>query len=269
MSARRYSSKSSASAILSTRSSRRSSCSTPAPLGRQDRRAHLGRDAQVEHRPGRRRPASPPSSLGQRRALRDERAAPAPAGGDQVAALHQRRDGQPQCRARDAELVGEAALRRQAAAGEQQSEADRRAQPLHRLLEHGGQVDRFEHALESGVALHGRKGTAPAPFNARGPARSHGPSRSQISAAQMLLRTLTSNRARCQAVTVAIVSGSESCTGRDVALHAGLVRRARRRGTASRRRRDRTGCRRSGAVPRWPGRVSSVPPYTRSVIIEW
>ena len=66
-------------------------------------------------RPSASSPRRPAVALGQRRALRHERAAPAPAGGDQVTGLHQRGEGEPQRRARDPELVGEAALRRQAA----------------------------------------------------------------------------------------------------------------------------------------------------------
>ena len=68
---------------------------------------------------------------------------------DQVAALGQRRDRLAQRRARDAELVGELALGRQAVARPEQAEPDRRAQALDGLLERRRRLDRPEDRRDS------------------------------------------------------------------------------------------------------------------------
>ncbi len=82
----------------------------------------------------------------------DERPAAAPARRVQVPALAQRDERLAQRRARDPELRAQLALGRQARAGRQQPELDRRAQPLDRLLERGLRADRREHRVERSVA---------------------------------------------------------------------------------------------------------------------
>ena len=68
--------------------------------------------------------------------------------------LDQGRQRLAQGRARDPQLLGELALGRQLAARGQQADADRRPEPLDRLLERGRRPHRLEHRLDGGIALH-------------------------------------------------------------------------------------------------------------------
>ena len=84
-------------------------------LGGQDRGARLDRHPLVEHRAGVVAEGFLVLSHGERRGVRHEGAAGAPAQGDQVAALHERGQRLAQGRAGDAELASQVALGRQLA----------------------------------------------------------------------------------------------------------------------------------------------------------
>jgi hypothetical protein len=102
--------------------------------------------------------------LGQRGLIRHERAARAAAARDEVAALHQRRDRLAERGARDAELVGQIALRRQPRPRRQEAQPDRGAEPLDRLLECRRRVNGLEYRIERGTArIHARVGHHPRP----------------------------------------------------------------------------------------------------------
>ena len=97
--------------------------------------------------------------LAERRLVRDERASRAAAARDEVAALHQRGDRLAERRARDAELVGEVALRGKPGLRREQAEPDGGAEALDGLLEGGWRVDRLEYRVERGAAcIHARLG---------------------------------------------------------------------------------------------------------------
>src|SRR4051812_14759703 len=104
-------------------------------------------------------------------------------------ALDERLDGLAQRRTRDPELLGELALGRQARAGGEDAQADGGAQPVHRLLERRGGLDRLEDGGDGGVRghapnLHGpeRVGRGPWPKTRR-PRKSRTPAASAPRAA--------------------------------------------------------------------------------------
>jgi hypothetical protein len=74
-----------------------------------------------------------------------------------VPALHERREGVAQRRARDAQLVREVTFRGQAAAGRKQPEPDCRTQPLDRFLERRRRLDRLEDRVKRRASLHPTK----------------------------------------------------------------------------------------------------------------
>ena len=131
-------------------------------LGGEHGRADLDRDAVVEQLAPVAVAELDAAALGERGRLGHERPAAAAALRHQVAALRQRHQRLPQRRARDAELVGELALGRQAVTGPEQAEPDRRAQALDRLLEGRRRLDRLENRRNSrGGDLHRRGTLAP------------------------------------------------------------------------------------------------------------
>jgi hypothetical protein len=143
------------------------------PLRGEHGGAGLNGDAIVEHRAG-----LLPEHLGlhvlpERRPVRDEGAAGAAAQRHQVTALHERRERLTQGGAGDAQLVGQVAFRRQAAARHQQAEPDRGAEPLHGLFEGRGRMDRLEYGLQGGRpfrpchGMHISKGTPTVPLPCR------------------------------------------------------------------------------------------------------
>ena len=135
------------------------------PLRGQHGGAGLNGDAEVEHGPCAIAEDSCRHVLAERRLFGHERPARAAAHRHQMAALHERRDRLAQRRARDAQAVGQVALRGQPAGGLEQAEADCGAEPLDRLLEGGRRLYRLEDGLQrrctvrSGRQFHGSKGT--------------------------------------------------------------------------------------------------------------
>lgn len=130
-----------------------------AALGSEQRRPKLDRHPEVEHRP------SVLSErglvgLGKRWPLGHKGSAAATAKRNKQAALNERRKRLSQCRTGDRQLVSERALRRESAAGRQDSGADRGPEPLDRLLESGSRPNGLEHSLKNSVLLHDRNGTA-------------------------------------------------------------------------------------------------------------
>jgi hypothetical protein len=108
------------------------------PLAGQHGGAGLHHHPVVEHRARLFPERQCRALLTKRRLLDHEGPARAPALRHEVPALHERGERLPECRARDAQHVGQLALGGQAGAWRKQAQPDRRSEPLHRLLERRG-----------------------------------------------------------------------------------------------------------------------------------
>ena len=145
----------------------------PVEVARPPRARRRGSWRRSRPPPGARAPTTPPGRAARSRAPASGGASTtnvpprATALGDQVPALRERRQRLAQRRARDPQLARELALGRQLAARREQSEPDRGAEPLDRLLERRRRPDRLKHRIQGSIARHRDNRSAQIPAMAK------------------------------------------------------------------------------------------------------